>query len=61
MKVESLNVKANQVLRRLQQELVQQSPQGQFIIAEGSGHMIHIEQPEVVINAIKSVIKESEN
>ncbi|HZU69043.1 MAG TPA: alpha/beta hydrolase [Ktedonobacteraceae bacterium] len=40
----------------LQRDLCTLSPQSQQIIAEKSGHYIQLDQPELVINAIKSLV-----
>jgi len=53
---EVLNELGNQALRQLQKELVNQSPQGNLTTAEGSGHFIQLEQPQLVIDKIKSVL-----
>jgi pimeloyl-ACP methyl ester carboxylesterase len=39
----------------LQTELAALSPQGKLLVAEQSGHDIHLEQPELVIDAIHEV------
>lgn len=43
----------------LQRELARRSPRGRQVIAEKSGHSIHQDQPELVIEAIRQVIKEA--
>jgi pimeloyl-ACP methyl ester carboxylesterase len=40
----------------MQQELAALSPQGKLVVAERSGHDIHLEQPELVIGAIHEVL-----
>ena len=40
---------------RLQTELAALSPQAKLLVAEQSGHDIHLEQPELVIDAINEV------
>jgi pimeloyl-ACP methyl ester carboxylesterase len=40
----------------LQTELAALSPQGKLVVAEQSGHDIHLEQPELVIDAIHEVL-----
>ena len=42
--------------RRLQADLLTRSTNSKQIIAEGSGHAIHQDQPEVVIAAIREVV-----
>jgi len=41
--------------RELQQDLAARSPRGQFVVAERSGHFIQLDQPELVIQAIRDV------
>ena len=41
---------------RLQQELAQKMPNSAFEIVEGSGHYIHLEQPEKVIQVIFQMV-----
>jgi pimeloyl-ACP methyl ester carboxylesterase len=53
------NESATKVWRSLQAELANRSPQGEHIIVEGSGHFIHLEKPEVVIQSIFKVVKAS--
>jgi pimeloyl-ACP methyl ester carboxylesterase len=53
---EALNEIGNNALRELQKELVGQSPQGKLVTAEGSGHMVQLEQPQLVIDAVKAVL-----
>jgi len=45
------------VWAELQAELVALSSSAQQVIAEGAGHFIHIDQPELVINAIREVVE----
>jgi pimeloyl-ACP methyl ester carboxylesterase len=40
----------------LQTELAALSPQGQFIVADQSGHHIQLDQPDLVIDAIEQVL-----
>ncbi len=40
---------------QLQRELAALSPRGKLVVAEQSGHDIHLEQPELVIDAIHEV------
>jgi pimeloyl-ACP methyl ester carboxylesterase len=42
----------------LQRELTRQSPKGRQIIAEGSGHFIQKDKPELVIEVIKRLLEE---
>jgi pimeloyl-ACP methyl ester carboxylesterase len=43
-------------LMRLQQQLATLSPKGKLIVAEGSGHDIQIDRPNVVIDAIRQIV-----
>jgi pimeloyl-ACP methyl ester carboxylesterase len=43
--------------QELQQDLANQSSQGQKILAKHSGHCIQLDQPELVIEAIKSIFQ----
>jgi len=46
------------VWKQLQLELSELTPSGRQIIAHGSGHLVHMEQPKVVTSAILSIIGE---
>jgi pimeloyl-ACP methyl ester carboxylesterase len=41
---------------QLQGELAALSPSGKLVVAEQSGHDIHLEQPELVIGAVQEVL-----
>jgi pimeloyl-ACP methyl ester carboxylesterase len=43
------------VWRELQEDLSKRSPRGQFRIAENSGHFIQLDEPEIVIKAIRDL------
>ena len=45
------------VWAELQAELVTLSSNAKQVIAEGAGHYIHIDQPELVINAIREMVE----
>ena len=45
-----------EVIQELQQQLVQLVPGGQQVIAHGSGHNIHLERPDLVIDAVRAVV-----
>jgi pimeloyl-ACP methyl ester carboxylesterase len=45
------------VWQELQVELTALSSRGKRIVAEGSGHNIHLDQPEVVISAIQDIVE----
>jgi pimeloyl-ACP methyl ester carboxylesterase len=45
-------------LMRLQQRLVTLSPRATIIVAEGSGHDIHVDRPNLVIDAVRQMAKE---
>jgi len=49
---------ANEVYRALQREMAEESPQGQYLVAANSGHNIQIDQPDIVIDAIRSVVQD---
>lgn len=59
--VPSLAPKFEQIRLELQQELVRRSSRGKQIIAEKSGHNIHRDQPELVIDAIREVVEEAKS
>ncbi len=46
----------NRLWPDLQRELAGLSSQGRLVFAEGSGHFIHVDQPDLVIEAIRSVL-----
>jgi pimeloyl-ACP methyl ester carboxylesterase len=48
--------KWEQIRQELQQDLVHRSPRGKQIIATKSGHFIHHDEPELVVNAIREVL-----
>jgi pimeloyl-ACP methyl ester carboxylesterase len=43
-------------LMRLQQELAMLSPQGRLVVAEGSGHDIQLDRPNIVIEAVMRIV-----
>lgn len=45
------------MFQQLQRELVQLSTCGMHIIAEHSGHDIHLDEPELVVTAIRQVVE----
>ena len=57
--VPTLAPKFEEIRLELQKELVHRSSRGKQIIAEKSGHNIHRDQPELVIDAIRQVIEET--
>jgi pimeloyl-ACP methyl ester carboxylesterase len=59
--VPSLAPKFEQIRLELQQELVRRSSRGKQIIAEKSGHNIHRDQPDLVIDAIRQVFEEAKS
>ena len=54
---EEINREVEQTEQQLQIELAAQSSQGKRIVAEKSGHLINIDQPELVIDAIHEVVE----
>ena len=59
--VPSLAPKFEEIRLELQKELVGRSSKGKQIIAEKSGHNIHRDQPALVIDAIRQVMKEAKS
>ncbi|MEI6839704.1 MAG: hypothetical protein WCK53_00425 [Methanomicrobiales archaeon] len=49
---------ANGVYRTLQREMAAESPGGRYLVADNSGHNIQIDQPDVVIDSIRSVVQD---
>jgi pimeloyl-ACP methyl ester carboxylesterase len=49
--------KWEEIRQELQQDLVHRSAIGKQIVATRSGHFIHHDEPELVVNAIREVIK----
>lgn len=46
-----------QVMQELHAELATESPQGVHIVAHRSGHAIQLDEPELVIDAIRQVVE----
>jgi pimeloyl-ACP methyl ester carboxylesterase len=44
------------VMRELHEEIVKSSTQGTLIIAEESGHFIQARQPQLVVEAVRSMV-----
>ena len=44
------------VWAQMQDELAALSPQGRLVVAEGSGHGVQVDRPDVVIAAIRDVL-----
>lgn len=59
--VPSLAPKFEEIRLDLQQELVRRSTRGTQVIAEKSGHHIHRDQPESVVDAIRKVVGEAKS
>lgn len=57
--VPSLAPKFEDIRLELQKELVRRSSRGKQIMAEKSGHNIHRDQPQLVIDAIRQVVEEA--
>ncbi len=55
----SLATKFYRLHLEMQRELVRRSSRGKQVIAEKSGHGVHQDQPELVIDAIRQVMKEA--
>lgn len=50
---------ANELMRRwdeLQQELAELSTTSRRVIASNSGHMVHLEQPELIVNEVAALV-----
>lgn len=45
--------------RQMQDELAALSTESTHIIAEGSGHYVHLDDPELVIRAIKDLVRKA--
>ena len=52
---------ADEHWRELQRDLTSLSDQGCLVVAPQSGHVVPIDQPEVVVNAIRSVVEAARN
>ena len=50
---------AEETWQQSQTEMASRSPRGSLIVAEQSGHDIHVDQPELVIQAIQIAMNES--
>lgn len=59
--VPSLAPKFEEIRLELQKELVRRSSRGKQIMAEKSGHNIHRDQPQLVIDAIRQVVEEAKS
>jgi pimeloyl-ACP methyl ester carboxylesterase len=53
----STEEKARAAWAGLQAELVRLSPDGKQVIAEGASHFVHLDRPELVIDAIREVVQ----
>lgn len=53
---DELDAAMDQLWPELQQELAALSTSGRLVRAEGSGHFIHVDKPDLVIDAITSVL-----
>lgn len=51
----------NDIWRSLQMDLVALSKKGFSVVADRSGHHVHIDEPELVVNTIEGLIDEFEN
>lgn len=54
--VDEVNRVTNELKPILQQDLAEQSTNSELIIAEGSGHFVHLDRPDVVIDAIRGLL-----
>ncbi len=53
---EEVAIARERIWRELQEDLARRSTHGEFRVAEQSAHNIHLEQPELVIQAIRDVL-----
>ena len=56
-----MNAKLYDLLVGLHREMVALSPDGTHIIAEGSGHGIQIDRPDLVVDAIRQAVESARN
>lgn len=56
--VPSIAPQAYQLHLAMQRDLAGRSPRGRQVIAEKSGHLIHHDQPELVVAAVREVVAE---
>jgi pimeloyl-ACP methyl ester carboxylesterase len=54
---EATAVGRERIWRELQEDLVKRSTHGELRVAEQSSHDIHLQQPELVIQAIRDVLQ----
>lgn len=54
---ENVSTKIKQALNDVALDMKNLSEQGVLIVAENSGHNVHVEQPEIVADAIRQMIK----
>jgi pimeloyl-ACP methyl ester carboxylesterase len=52
---------AEQIWQKMQAELATFSAQGKLLLAEKSGHKIHIDEPELVVEVIRQVVEQVRN
>jgi pimeloyl-ACP methyl ester carboxylesterase len=50
------NTHANEVFRILQKEIAQESLNGRYLVAPGTSHYVQLDRPDIVIDAIRSVV-----
>ena len=48
-----------QVWREAQEALSKRAPQGKVVVAQNSGHFIHVEQPQLVVDTIREVAEKA--
>ena len=48
----------DRIWRGFQEDLAKRSTRGEFRLAEASGHFIQLDQPDLVIQAIRDVIRD---
>ena len=47
----------DEVLHELQRDLVSWSSQGEMVVARNSGHCVHCDAPQVIIDAVRRVVE----
>lgn len=52
-------IKRYQVWKQLQEDLTRLSRRSRWIIAEGSGHNIHLDQPSLLVRSVRQLVEEA--
>lgn len=56
-----LAVEITALVRECQRDLVRLSPKGKHLVAEASGHFVQLDQPELVVDAVRTVVEAVRN